>query len=271
VTWLFTQVWLWSLAAFLLGSLFTWLLFVLPLRRRLNAIIAEYAHRPPAHLSQPDEYYQPQSTALDLFEPQRPAAVSGDDDGRAVQAEFPGPGRWEPFDSVSPGEDAALARSRSALSQRPPAHGMDAPPASELGPHDPAPPQTTEVGRPGNWFDGPESGEQTVQAPDSVATPEEQPGEGGNSREQAGHRVPPYVPPSDPEITQVIPLIDEEPHSNAAPVAPGEQYVIKGHFASRQYHTPDSPQYNHIVAEVWFRTVEDAEQAGFESWNARTH
>jgi hypothetical protein len=68
----------------------------------------------------------------------------------------------------------------------------------------------------------------------------------------------------------VIPRIAEDPDGGDAPVAPGEQYVIKGHFASRQYHTPDSPQYDHIVAEVWFRTVEDAEQAGFESWNTRT-
>ncbi|RCW46853.1 hypothetical protein DFQ14_101193 [Halopolyspora algeriensis] len=37
MTWLFTQVWLWSLAAFVLGSLLTWLLFVLPLQRRLDA------------------------------------------------------------------------------------------------------------------------------------------------------------------------------------------------------------------------------------------
>lgn len=37
MTWLFTQVWLWSLAAFVLGSLLTWLLFVWPLQRRLDA------------------------------------------------------------------------------------------------------------------------------------------------------------------------------------------------------------------------------------------
>lgn len=48
-----------------------------------------------------------------------------------------------------------------------------------------------------------------------------------------------------------------------------EGYMVKGHFASRQYHTPESPQYERIVAEVWFRTAADAEQAGFEPWDGR--
>ncbi|QUH05241.1 hypothetical protein HUO13_34685 [Saccharopolyspora erythraea] len=50
-----------------------------------------------------------------------------------------------------------------------------------------------------------------------------------------------------------------------------EGYMVKGHFASRQYHTPESPQYERIVAEVWFRTAADAEQAGFEPWDGRQH
>jgi len=29
------------------------------------------------------------------------------------------------------------------------------------------------------------------------------------------------------------------------------------------YHVPDSSYYDRTVAEVWFRTEEDAEQAGF--------
>ncbi|MDR7302407.1 hypothetical protein [Haloactinomyces albus] len=43
MTWLFTQVWLWSLAAFALGSLLTWLLFVLPLQRKLGTARARIA------------------------------------------------------------------------------------------------------------------------------------------------------------------------------------------------------------------------------------
>ena len=40
---LFAQVWLWSLAAFLLGSLITWLLSAWPARRRLRKLRREYA------------------------------------------------------------------------------------------------------------------------------------------------------------------------------------------------------------------------------------
>ncbi|MEV4728870.1 hypothetical protein [Saccharopolyspora sp. NPDC049426] len=50
-----------------------------------------------------------------------------------------------------------------------------------------------------------------------------------------------------------------------APASAGP--MIKGHSASRTYHTPDSPQYDQISADVWFRTPSDAEIAGFESWN----
>ncbi|WP_019852733.1 hypothetical protein [Actinopolyspora mortivallis] len=50
---------------------------------------------------------------------------------------------------------------------------------------------------------------------------------------------------------------------------PDESYTVKGQFASRQYHTPDSPYFEHVVAEVWFRTAADAEQAGFEAWDGQ--
>lgn len=50
---------------------------------------------------------------------------------------------------------------------------------------------------------------------------------------------------------------------------PGENYTVKGHFASRQYHTSDSPYFDRVVAEVWFRSAEEAEEAGFEPWDGR--
>ncbi|SFS44999.1 LapA family protein [Saccharopolyspora flava] len=43
--------------------------------------------------------------------------------------------------------------------------------------------------------------------------------------------------------------------------------MIKGHSASRKYHSPDSPEYDQITADVWFRTPSDAEIAGFEPWH----
>lgn len=42
-----------------------------------------------------------------------------------------------------------------------------------------------------------------------------------------------------------------------------EGFPIKGNADSMLYHVPDSTFYDRTVAEVWFATEEDAEQAGF--------
>lgn len=42
-------------------------------------------------------------------------------------------------------------------------------------------------------------------------------------------------------------------------------YSIKGNIDSMLYHTPGSRWYEITVAEVWFRTVADAEAAGFSA------
>ncbi|MGW6198851.1 50S ribosomal protein L17, sunset domain variant [Kribbella sp. NPDC055110] len=54
--------------------------------------------------------------------------------------------------------------------------------------------------------------------------------------------------------------------NSAAPVADGsapEGYTVKGNEDSMKYHTTESPWYDQTVAEVWFKTAEDAEAAGF--------
>jgi large subunit ribosomal protein L17 len=45
--------------------------------------------------------------------------------------------------------------------------------------------------------------------------------------------------------------------------APSEEFTVKGNKDSGKYHTPDSQWYDQTVAEVWFRTEEAAENAGF--------
>jgi len=53
---------------------------------------------------------------------------------------------------------------------------------------------------------------------------------------------------------------------SAAPNADGsapEGFDIKGNENSMKFHTPDSPWYDQTEAEVWFRTEEAAEAAGF--------
>ncbi|SDJ80154.1 hypothetical protein SAMN04487820_102158 [Actinopolyspora mzabensis] len=51
---------------------------------------------------------------------------------------------------------------------------------------------------------------------------------------------------------------------------PDESYTVKGQFGSRQYHTAESPYFDRVVAEVWFRGPADAEQAGFVAWDGRS-
>lgn len=57
---------------------------------------------------------------------------------------------------------------------------------------------------------------------------------------------------------------------NPAADRPGDGYTVKGHFASRQYHTPESPHFDRVAAEVWFHSGAEAEQAGFEPWDGRS-
>lgn len=61
---------------------------------------------------------------------------------------------------------------------------------------------------------------------------------------------------------------DEHPYGagSRAALEDGSQpegFPIKGNADSMLYHVPDSSYYDRTVAEVWFRTEEDAEQAGF--------
>lgn len=53
---------------------------------------------------------------------------------------------------------------------------------------------------------------------------------------------------------------------SAAPLEGGaapEGYDIKGNENSMKFHTTESPWYDQTVAEVWFKTAEAAEAAGF--------
>jgi large subunit ribosomal protein L17 len=61
---------------------------------------------------------------------------------------------------------------------------------------------------------------------------------------------------------------DEHPYGAGSHAAPedGSQpdgFPIKGNADSMLYHSPGSEYYDRTVAEVWFKTEEDAESAGF--------
>jgi hypothetical protein len=98
----------------------------------------------------------------------------------------------------------------------------------------------------------------------------------------SGAAATPYPPPVGAEATEVIPKVEDGKAAEPPPLPrrtpgagprPGKEGgsgpMIKGHSASRQYHSPDSPAYDKIVADVWFRTPVDAEIAGFQPWNGQ--
>jgi hypothetical protein len=53
-------------------------------------------------------------------------------------------------------------------------------------------------------------------------------------------------------------------HLPIADDAEPEGFPIKGNASSKLYHVPGSAFYNRTIAEVWFKTTEAAEAAGFE-------
>ncbi|WP_114202801.1 50S ribosomal protein L17 [Janibacter anophelis] len=46
--------------------------------------------------------------------------------------------------------------------------------------------------------------------------------------------------------------------------APSEDYTVKGNLDSMKYHVPGSQWFDQTVAEVWFKTADEAKAAGFE-------
>ena len=53
-------------------------------------------------------------------------------------------------------------------------------------------------------------------------------------------------------------------HAALADGSEPEGYPVKGNADSMLYHVPGSAFYKRTVAEVWFKTAEAAEAAGFE-------
>ena len=71
----------------------------------------------------------------------------------------------------------------------------------------------------------------------------------------------------DREITGRKPYGPGSARVAAGPLAPSG-YDIKGNEDSMLYHTTDSPSYKQTIAEMWFRDVETAEEAGFPRWDS---
>ncbi|PPK69475.1 hypothetical protein V5P93_006883 [Actinokineospora auranticolor] len=84
--------------------------------------------------------------------------------------------------------------------------------------------------------------------------------------------VPVHIPAQtreEDEITRISGTLDDALTAAVAPAGPGglapsDEYTVKG--AQGVFHTTESPDYPLVTATVWFRTVADAERAGFAPW-----
>jgi hypothetical protein len=76
------------------------------------------------------------------------------------------------------------------------------------------------------------------------------------------------VPPAPrPEPPAAVGNGGEPPDPGAPPNDDGsapEGYTVKAKTASGIYHTETSPSFKRTRADIWFRTAEDAERAGFK-------
>lgn len=84
----------------------------------------------------------------------------------------------------------------------------------------------------------------------------------------------------DSPVTETIPAISDDepppgdegpfgpgsalPHPDGSPPGPGFQ--VKARTSSMVFHTQSSPFFDRLEPQVWFRTPEDAQRAGFTSW-----
>ena len=73
----------------------------------------------------------------------------------------------------------------------------------------------------------------------------------------------PAQPPTRPFRFADLEFGDDVAEALEDGAAPSEEFTIKGNKDSGKYHTPDSQWYDQTIAEVWFKTEEAAENAGF--------
>lgn len=296
MTWLFTQVWLWSLAAFVLGALLSWLLFVPRLRRRIRWLRQDLADWEAAY----DEarYASPPGpSGLDLLPGQEEVdgwererdwdrtRISGDTaripvNGAEAEVEVV---ERQPAPTEQDDSDLRLEEQREARTARIEPVGTSA--ADSAAPEPTAPaegeiPDAESEPVENSWFRNPElerPGEPENGAlgdldGDEAQLPKREPGVGPRPGPSAvsGVRIP--GEPRNSRAGGGDSTAEDDGAAGAEVLGqdlPHGGGMVKGHFASRKYHTPDSPEYGEVEADVWFRTAADAEQAGFAPWDAR--
>ncbi|MCG8915406.1 hypothetical protein L6E12_06350 [Actinokineospora sp. PR83] len=78
---------------------------------------------------------------------------------------------------------------------------------------------------------------------------------GARTLQQTAGGVDPFVPPGPFGPGSAMPLPGGRP--------PSGEYTIKASVTALRYCSPESPKFDRTVAEVWFRSVDDAERVGF--------
>ncbi|GLZ40033.1 hypothetical protein [Actinokineospora sp. NBRC 105648] len=78
---------------------------------------------------------------------------------------------------------------------------------------------------------------------------------GARTFQQSSSGVDPFVPPGPFGPGSAMPLPGGR--------SPSSEYTIKASVTALRYCSPDSPKFDRTVAEVWFRSVADAERVGF--------
>ena len=87
--------------------------------------------------------------------------------------------------------------------------------------------------------------------------------------EKAAAKKAPAKKAAPKPVTPEIASADDKPlpagaHAATEDGEPPRGYKIKGNADSGLYHVPGSAFYDRTVAEIWFKTAEDAEAAGFQ-------
>ncbi|MBW4715907.1 sunset domain-containing protein [Saccharothrix obliqua] len=181
---------------------------------------------PPEKSDKPRSLFEPVLTPEDV------------DDEPPAPPKPASPGSDQPFVPTLAPE--LLASSGGGLPQRPtrPANGNRTPPPPQPAPQPIAPPPGRPV-RPRPVGFSPSTGGRPAQGTTRYQQPE-----GFNPRS-------PFGPGS------VLPKSDG--------MAPAPDFQVKATLTGRRYYTDDSANFQQTRADVWFRTVSDAEKAGFRA------
>ena len=267
MTWLFLQVFLYCLASFLLGVLLTWFFAVRPHKKQVTGAAADVDTAADVDAAEATAADTEVSTLAGDPEAEAPAAVVASD-ADAAESEDAGTDA-----ELAESPEVAVAADLGAGSPEAEADLVTPDVDADADSDAPAGDADADSGAPS---DDPDTGESSAEAPLAAvsaggdAPSAEVSGDAAAAGATVGVATATLAEPAGAPGPEVDPRFGEgsaEPLADGA--APSEEYVIKGNADSMLYHTTASPYYGRTIAEVWFRTEEDAQRAGFTAWNQR--